>query len=265
MSTPPHTPFDDAIEHMKRVGFHNQRTGDHSNVVSDGILQDLIRRCGAVREDFANGVVGHWKNRRTPGARGRKIDLLVAEPLAGGKKPDLKGMRLCIENKSVATAHRNADARFDDLNESLQVLHQVQPDAIFIATVLIGTAERFLNIADNKRQLFDGRGDEFERNVLPRLSSGDQRLWEDLRIAVSPNEPSDSAKTVRKFRMLPVREPGRTHVVGYDFVLLVPVFIDNVNPPRVERQNQLGIDIDREYQRMLDRICRAYETRWRLT
>jgi len=47
-------------------------------------------------------------------------------------------------------------------------------------------------------------------------------------------------------------------------VILVPVFIDNVNPPRVERTNEFGINIDADYQRMLETICRAYEARWHL-
>ncbi len=258
------TPFDDAIANIKQVGFHNQRLETHSNVVSKGILDDLLKRCDAVREDFAGGAVGRWQNWRTPGARGRKIDLLVAEPKEGGKDPDLARMRLCLENKSVVTAHRNADARFDDLNESLQVLHEVQPDAVFVATVLIGLSERVLNVPDRIKHLFHGREGEFERNLVPRLSSGDAALWNEYPTAISRNRPSDPQRTVAKFQMLPVRAPGRTHVVGYDFVLLVPVRIDNVNPPEVARENSLGISIDQEYEKMLDRICTAYRTRWHL-
>jgi len=52
--------------------------------------------------------------------------------------------------------------------------------------------------------------------------------------------------------------------VAYDYVLLVPVFIDNVHPPRVARDNALGIDVDGEYRMMLDRICKAYTARWHL-
>jgi hypothetical protein len=52
--------------------------------------------------------------------------------------------------------------------------------------------------------------------------------------------------------------------VAYDYVLLVPVFIDNVCPPRVARDNALGIDVDAEYRSMLDRICKAYTARWHL-
>jgi hypothetical protein len=40
--------------------------------------------------------------------------------------------------------------------------------------------------------------------------------------------------------------------------------VDNVNPPFVARQNNLGIDVDHEYQAMLAGICKAYLARWHL-
>ncbi len=36
------------------------------------------------------------------------------------------------------------------------------------------------------------------------------------------------------------------------------------NVPRLVRTNAFSIDIDREYHRMLETICRAYEARWHL-
>ena len=81
---------------------------------------------------------------------------------------------------------------------------------------------------------------------------------------MSRNRPRDPQRTVEKFRKLPTRPPGRTDLVAYDYVLLVPVFIDNVHPPRVARDNALGIDVDGEYRMMLDRICKAYTARWHL-
>ena len=103
---------------------------------------------------------------------------------------------------------------------------------------------------------------DFESQVLPRLSSGDESLWKEFPFAVSQNRPSDPAKTVEKFRELPTRPPARTDLVAYDYVLLVPVYIDNVNPPRIARDNNLGIDVDAEYEAMLEQICRAYRARW---
>jgi hypothetical protein len=108
------TPFDEVIEQIRSRGFHNQRLEDHSDTVSDGILRDLRRRCDSFAADFSRHKIQSWKNVRTPGARNRKIDLLVGEPdVREGPDPDR--LRFCVENKSVVTAHRNLYARFDDL------------------------------------------------------------------------------------------------------------------------------------------------------
>jgi hypothetical protein len=106
--------------------------------------------------------------------------------------------------------------------------------------------------------------EEFETRVLPRLSSGDQTLWQDFPHAVSVNRAVDPQSTIAKFRELPTRAAARTDLVAYDYVLLVPVFIDNVSPPRVARENTLGINIDAEYLAMIDRICKAYKARWHM-
>ena len=134
-----------------------------------------------------------------------------------------------------------------------------------MATVMIGVAERVLNVPDRITPFFkDRKTSQFERTVLPRLSSGDSKLWEEFSSAVSANKPEDPARTAAKFRKLAVRLPGHTHVVGYDYVLLVPVYIDNVNPPFIPRPNNLGIDVDREDPAMLTQICKAYRARWHL-
>jgi hypothetical protein len=260
------TPFDLVVQTIKHRGFHNQRLEDHSDLVSEGILNDLRERCTPFARDAAEGTVNSWQNVRTPGARNRKIDLLVGEADAG-KAPDLSKLRICVENKSVITAHRNLYARFDDLNEALQVLHRAKSEAVLVATVIIGVAQRVLNVPDKVKPLYKKKPAEFNDKVVPRLSSGDQTLWDEFEGAVSLNRPDDPAKTVSKFRQLPTRPPGHTHVVGYDYVLLVPAFIDNVSPPYIPSPHSpesLGIDVEREYQSMLDHICKAYTARWHL-
>jgi len=256
------TPFDAVVAEIERQRYHNHRLELHSDRISEGFFQDLQGRCGAFEGDVLGGVVKKWLNYPAPGARNRKIDMLVAGPAGRPDTPNLEEMRLCLENKSVITAHRNRDARFDDLNEALTVLHRVKPAAILVATVMIGTAERVLNVPDQVKKRFHDDELAFMKSVLPRLSSGDETLWTDYSWAISTNRPADPQRTLDKFRKLPVRDPGHTHVIGYDFVLFVPVFIDNVNPPRVERENVLGINIDHEYHLMMDRVCRAYQNRW---
>jgi hypothetical protein len=256
------TPFDQTIDDIRTRGFHNHRLEDHSGTVSRGILSDLRATCEPFRRDLTAGLIREWFDFPSPGGRSRKLDLVVAEPGKKATNPDLARLRLCVENKSVVTAHRNRTNRYDDLSDVLGVLHRKKPDAILVATILIGVAENVLNVPDRVRPFVPPK--DFTERILPRLSTGDQTLWAEFPHAVSRNRPRDAARTVEKFRELPTRPPGRTDLVAYDYVLLVPVFIDNVCPPRVERNNALGIDVDAEYSRMLDRICKAYTARWHL-
>ncbi len=260
------TPFDAVMKQIRLRGFHIQRLEEHSDIVSEGILRDVRERCAPFRADFAAHKITSWLNVRTPGARNRKIDLLVDEPDDAGM-PDLEKLCFCVENKSVMTAHRNQYARFDDLNEALQVLHHAKAEAILVATVIIGVADRVLNVPDRVKPSYRDRLAEFNGQILPRLSSGDQTLWKQFAWAVSINRAGDPAKTAEKFRKLRTRLPGHTHVVGYDYVLLVPAFIDNVNPPYIPKQDDprsLGIDVEHDYNLMLETICKAYTARWHL-
>lgn len=258
------TPFDALIEHTKKLGYHAHRGQAHSNIVSDGVFQDLLRTCAPLKEDHQEGRIQVWKNIRTPGGRGRLIDLFVGEPDERGQ-PDLKKLRLGIENKSIITAHRNKGNRFDELAEALEAIQRVKPEAVMIATVLVGVSERVLNIPDIVKRYFDEDETAFNQNLVPRLSKGDSTLWTQYRRGVSVNKPSDALKTVEYFqKRLAARNPALTHEPGYDYVLLVPVHIDNVTPPQLARENTVGIDVDKEYQAMLSLVCKAYTARWHL-
>lgn len=258
------TPFDEAIRVIERIGYHNHRLETHSDTVSDGLYADLLTSCPPLRSDVENEVVKVWKNVSAPGDRLRKVDLFVGEPGVAGE-PDIHKVRIAVENKSVITAHRNRTNRFDDLSKVLSAIHAARPEAILIATVLIGLCDRVLNVPDHVHKFFrDDREEEFNSRIVPRLSSGDRTLWHEFNWAISHNRPADPAKTLALIRALPTRKPGHTHVAGYDYVLAVPVIIDNVNPPSVARENSLGIDVDREYQRLLEQICAGYTARWHM-
>lgn len=258
------TPFDEFIDDIKKKGYHNHRLESHSDIVSHGILKDLTNSCDAFRKDIDSGKIRCWKNVNAPGDRGRKIDLFIGEPAANGSSPDLGKVRLVIENKSVITAHRNRTNRFDDLKKALESIHGVKKEAIIVATILVGLADRFLNIPDQVKKRYKHQVRKFEKKILPRLSSGDQSLWKEFNWAISMNRTDDPRATVEHFRKLPRRNPAYTHEAGYDYVLIVPVCIDNVNPPELARPNSLNIDVDREYHAMLDVICKAYAARWSL-
>lgn len=257
------TPFDAAIAEIESARYHNHRLETHSDTVSMGIVEDLKAFCATFRADVDAGVVRIWKNVSAPGDRLRKVDLFVGEPDADGQ-PDMQRVRIAIENKSVITAHRNRTNRFDDLRKVLSAVHGARPEALLVATVLVGLSDRVLSIPDQVHKFYRDREDEFATSVLPRLSSGDSTLWEQFNWAVSANRPADPSKTVELFRSIPTRGSGHTHVQGYDYVLLVPVRIDNVNPPALARENALGIDVDAEYRKLIEQMCSAYTACWHM-
>ena len=257
------TPFDEVIESILAERYHNHRVEQHSDLVCSGILRDLQGQCPQFASDCQMELVAAWQNVPAPGARGRRMDLFVGESGLEGKL-DPNAARICIENKSVITAHRNKTNRLDDLGEVMRGIHRVKPECVLVATVLVGTAQAVLNVPDHVKKLYRNEPSRFDSEVKPRLSTGDESLWTEFEFAVSKNRAVDPQKTIDAFRRIPTRPPGHTHALGYDFMMLVPVFIDNVNPPRIERDNQFGIDVDKEYRRMLDTICQAYVTRWHL-
>ena len=256
-------PFDEVIEAIRVAGYHNHRLEQHSNLVSAGIFRDLMDRCQQIAADYRSGRIAQWYNVSAPGARGRRVDLFVGEPGPGGERR-ARAARICVENKSVITAHRNKTNRLDDLDEVVRGVHRVKPECIVVATVLVGTALTVLNVPDHVKKRYRSESGRFNSEILPRLSKGDQLLWRDFAFAVSHNRENDPEKTISAFRSLPTRAPGYTHALGHDFVLLVLVFIDNVNPPRIDRHNAFGINIDEDYRKMLDTICHAYVARWHL-
>jgi hypothetical protein len=257
------TPFDAAIEAIAQAGYHNHRLETHSDLVSDGFVHDLSQRCHAFRADLDRGTIRVWKNVPSPGDRRRRVDLFIGEPGPEGL-PDPARVRIAIENKSVITAHRNRTNRFDDLAKVLSAVQSARPEAILIATVLVGTADRVLNVPDHVKKIYQNDETTFAREVRPRLSSGDETLLSDFHWAVSHNARHDPGNTVELFRSLPTRGVAQTHVQGFDSVLIVPVAIDNIHPPRVERINTLGIDVDADYAAALERTCRAYTARYHM-
>lgn len=142
------TACDDVVEAIRSRGFHNHRLEGHSGAMSRGILRELRAACEPFERDFAAGRINQWLDCPSPAGRARKLDLVVSEPAEPAGTPDLGRLRLCVENKSVVTAHRNRTNRYDDLSDMVGVLHRTRPDAILVATVLIGLSESVLNVPD---------------------------------------------------------------------------------------------------------------------
>jgi hypothetical protein len=286
------TPFDVHAALVNQRGYHNHRVNTHSDVISDGILQDLWRGCPALRADLEAGRVGFWKNKKIKWGRGRDTDLIIAEPIVAKSrgmqgaltydwhgaavdarsKPNPNRVRIMIEHKSVITAHRNRDARYDDLNNLVQdIVRDAAANIVIGATVMVGVSEYYLNIPDKllpnfikksetgKKQFDEER---FSREILARVKAHDEILFKDYSFAVSYNKSDEIKETFGKFNRLSRRPQNNRSQLGYDALLLCPVYYDNVHEARVARNNDFGIDVDGEYQQFLRRICEDYTALW---
>lgn len=264
------TPFDGILNNIVRRGYHNHRLDEHSNLMTDQIIGDLARRCKAFARDQASPAFKGWYNVKA--ADNRTTDYIFGpvhpdspRDLLGKSsraKPVLTDVRLLIEHKSVVTAHRNRSARFQDIEREMRAIYSHSPKTIIVATVIIGTCLRVLNVPDCVKCDPRYSEAEFEARIVHRLSTGDQSLWDDFRHCVSGNKHHEPLTTVRLFQSLPTREPENANpgMPTMDVVLLIPMAIDNVNPPGLSKID--GIDAILAYDAMLDHICRAYSSRW---
>jgi len=249
------TPFDPILRNIVATGYHSHRNATHSDVLTAQILTDLNSRCPAFSEDFGAGRFRVWQN--VTGPDGRNTDLLVGAANPDGT-PDLRNVRIIIEHKSVVTAHRNRNARCQDIEREMRASHFCNPRTIVVGTLIIGTCPEVLNVPDCVKKHADLY--RFETQILPRLSTGDQTLWQEFRTCVSHNTADDPRKTMAYFQRLPVRAMADSHEMGLDYMLYIPMAIDNVNPPRLSTLN--GVDPCESYEEMISHICRVYQLRW---
>ena len=177
------TAFDDVIDAINIRGFHNHRLEGHSGAMSRGILRDLRAMCEPFERDFTGSRIHEWLDLPSPAGRARKLDLIVAEPDDEMGRPLLTRLRLCVENKSVVTAHRNRTNRYDDLSDLVGVLHRNKPDAILVATVLVGIAGNVLNVPDRVSPFLSPK--EFNERVLPQTGPKDHLQQCGLKMTVS--------------------------------------------------------------------------------
>lgn len=246
--------FDEILGGITKNGYHNHRLESHSDIISRSIIADLRVACKAFDDDFNIGAIRVWE--KTKGPDDRTTDLLAGVANSDGT-PNLEDVRLLVEHKSVITAHRNRNARYQDIDRERLSAHRANPKTIIAATVMVGTCDRVLNIPDCVAKLHKST---FPSDILPRLSTGDEDLWENFEMCTSENKPDDHKKTIALFRQLPVRGVSDTHLAALDFVLIAPIAIDNVNPPRWDKS--IGIDAEFDYHRMIQHMCRLYTLRW---
>lgn len=254
------TAFDRLTAQIATEGMHNHRSSKHSDVLSAELLADLVAECSVLRQQLESGTVITAYNWDPSGGRGRGRDLVVG-PRGTDGSPIASQVRMAFAHKTVITAHRNTGNRVKELLEVFSAVREQSRDAVLVATLSLGTALRYLNVPDKVKPMYyrTGKSGYFDTSVLPRVGSGDESLWRDFPWAVSHNKPDDAAKSFRKARDLPHRNSTQ---VGFDAVLVAPLHIDNVSPPRVDRDCSWATTFDADYRACLSRVSEIYKQRW---
>ena len=179
------TAFDDVIDEIKKRGFHNHRLEDHSIVMSRGIC--------ATCAPCANR--SHMISQRTASAAGstphRPLDGRASWTSSSLSPPGISQTSHAyayVSRISPLLLHTvTAPTATTTSSDLVGALHRKKPDAVLVATVLVGLAENVLNVPDRVKPFL--LPNEFKTRVLPRLSSGDAALWGEFPQAMQPQPP----------------------------------------------------------------------------
>ena len=124
------TPADRVIDRILQDKYHDHRSARHSDIICNHFILDLLQRCPALAEDIENTRVQYQLNVEVPGLT-HKVDLMIYEVDDKDSVPSLDRARLCMENKSVITAHgKNRKNRQSDLSDFANLLQAKKPEAI---------------------------------------------------------------------------------------------------------------------------------------
>jgi hypothetical protein len=141
------------IKHLCDVGYH-PRSDEHSNVLSQAIVDDLIQYCPKIRTKAAAGqLVCELNFTLRAGTADWNVDLVLGPPALGTPKPPAtqlilrqppSNVEIAIEIKPVMTEHRKAIRnRKRDLEAHHEHVHNYNTNTIAGAVLVINAASSF--------------------------------------------------------------------------------------------------------------------------
>jgi hypothetical protein len=255
---------------------YHSRSDHHSKVACALILLDLLENCALFAAHAKAGKIGFGINhemRDFAHNRKKNLDLVVCTPALGGDFGNVKTLQdmldkwqlqfnadecerikslptlreapvgnvlIALEAKACMTAHQKALPRlYDELNSSHATVHGATESAIAVGFVCINAATKFVSPDMNKCAL------------------SEKQTWSEHK------QPRSAEITIAKVEQLPRR--AKSDSDGYDALGIVIIDFQNdgspvtivSSPPAPD-----GKDIY-HYDRMIDRTCGAYLTRFR--
>jgi hypothetical protein len=253
---------------------YHSRSDHHSKVACVLILLDLLENCPALAAHVRAGKIAFGINhemRDFTHNRRKNLDLVVCTPATGHddkgetllqqaakwevqfsareksrieslpslRRAPVGNILMALEAKACMTAHQKALPRlYDELNSSHLTVHGANESAIAVGFVCINAARRYLSPDRNKRPL-------------------GEPTWSD-----NP-QPKSTEITLAKVKEIPRR--SKSEGEGYDAIGIILVdFHNDGSPVRIiDAPPAPGHGDIFYYDRMIDRICGAYTTRFR--
>jgi hypothetical protein len=232
---------------------YHSRSDEHSKVLGELIVQDLLDVCDVLREQAERGDVGYGINYKYRWANGKEktLDVAIGTPPSPlpppgsarihrltPRKPAFAIARLlvAIEEKAVMTEHGKAQPRiYSELNDSHTIVHQGGRDTVSGGITVVNIAATF-------------------------VSPLRQRPDRPVEVTIH-RQPDVTDSMVKHLRRLPAREA--LDDVGLDAYCTFVVNVDNQG--RAELHDgppapQPGAPD--HYETFLDRICRFYTERF---
>lgn len=146
-------PPDSFIAHLCASGYH-PRSDKHSNVLAQGIVDDLVKHCPTIRERAAAGELVYDLNfTLRAGTADWNVDLVLGAPQLGTQPPPTgtrihrqapSNVQIAIELKAVMTEHRKAvKNRKRDLEAHHEHVHNYNNNAIAGGLLIVNAAPTF--------------------------------------------------------------------------------------------------------------------------
>jgi hypothetical protein len=175
----------------QHLGF-NPRGQQHSNALSDYMIEDLRVWSARIDADIRSGTVIYRKNVNVwTQVIDRNLDLVLFDPVVPGP---LNQARAAIEHKTLVTAHGKARKnRVGDIAAFDSHVHNHNPNAIAAATVIINISPAYLN------------PDKFAKDIVRtqrtlerwlKLIQGTIKLYSNLPLRERADEPNDQPEAL---------------------------------------------------------------------
>jgi hypothetical protein len=197
---------------LKFVYMYHPRSDAHSVALCRLVAEDLLERCGLLREHarrdriaYGINVSHHW-----PNCKHKTIDLAFGVPTELATEPsEVPSIRratkfadvlISCEAKTVMTEHKKSQPRvFDELSSSHEIVHQGKQEAIAAGITVVNIADTF-------------------------VSPLRQRKRRELHVT-KHRQPEVTESMVKHLRGLPVRETIGS--VGFDAYCTIVINCDN--------------------------------------